>query len=68
LAILAPVPPYHALFHALPGSGPILAPRSLTALGEQRERFASAEQLQRYSGAAPVTQRSGKKSSAHWRQ
>jgi transposase len=67
IAILAPTLPDYTLFHALPGSGPILTPRLLTAFGEQRERFASAEQLQRYSGVAPVTQRSGKKSWVHWR-
>lgn len=64
---MAPTLPGYALFQALPGSGPILTPRLLTAFGEQRERFASAEQLQRYSGVAPVTQRSGKKSWVHWR-
>ncbi len=64
---MAPTLPDYALFQALPGSGPILTPRLLTAFGEQRERFASAEQLQRYSGVAPVTQRSGKKSWVHWR-
>ncbi len=67
IAALAPTLPDYALFQALPGSGPILTPRLLTAFGEQRERFAHAEQLQRYSGVAPVTQRSGKKSWVHWR-
>ena len=67
IAALAPTLPDYALFEALPGSGPILTPRLLTAFGEQRERFARAEQLQRYSGVAPVTQRSGKKSWVHWR-
>jgi transposase len=67
IAALAPTLPDYALFHALPGSGPILTPRLLAAFGEQRERFARAEQLQRYSGVAPVTQRSGKKSWVHWR-
>lgn len=67
IAALAPTLPDYPLFHALPGSGPILAPRLLAAFGEQRERFARADQLQRYSGVAPVTQRSGKKSWVHWR-
>jgi len=39
----------------------------LAAFGEQRERFRSADELQRYSGIAPVTERSGKKSWVHWR-
>ncbi|MGO4522975.1 IS110 family transposase [Dyella sp. 2RAF44] len=67
IAALAPTLPDYPLFHALPGSGPILAPRLLAAFGEQRERFARADQLRRYSGIAPVTQRSGKKSWVHWR-
>lgn len=67
IALLAPKLPDYKLFDALPGSGPILAPRLLTAFGEQRERFQNAGQVQRYSGVAPVTQRSGKKSWVHWR-
>jgi hypothetical protein len=37
------------------------------AVGEQRERDASAEELQTYAGMAPVTARSGKQSWVHWR-
>src|SRR6266851_88364 len=59
--------PDYALFDALPGGGPALAPRLLVALGEQRERFLAATELQRYSGIAPVTERSGNKSWVHWR-
>src|SRR6266487_4656697 len=45
-----------------------LARRStLDAFGEQRERYASAAELQKYAGIAPVTERSGKKSWVHWR-
>ena len=57
----------YALFRALPGAGPSLAPRLLVAFGEQRDRFASAAALQKYSGIAPVTERSGKKEWVHWR-
>lgn len=67
IAAVAPTLPDYKLFSVLPGSGPHLAPRLLTAFGEQRERFQNAGQLQRYSGVAPVTQRSGKKSWVHWR-
>jgi transposase len=67
IAKLAPTLPDYALFSALPGAGPHLAPRLLAAFGEQRERFASADELQRYSGIAPVTERSGKKNWVHWR-
>jgi len=55
------------LFAQLPGSGPTLAPRLLAAFGESRDRFASAQEMQRYSGVAPVTERSGNKSWVHWR-
>jgi transposase len=52
--------PDRAIFASLPGAGPVLGPRLLASLGSQRERFgASATQLQRYTGVAPVTKRSG---------
>jgi len=57
----------YALFTALPGAGPSLAPRLLVAFGEQRERYKTAADLQKYSGIAPVTERSGKKHWVHWR-
>jgi transposase len=57
----------YKLFRALPGAGPVFAPRLLAAFGEQRERFPSAEALQCYVGVAPVTERSGKKCWVHWR-
>ena len=55
------------LFDALPGAGAVFAPRLLVAFGEQRERYASAEALQKYAGIAPVTERRGKKAWVHWR-
>jgi transposase len=59
--------PDFPLFDALPGAEAVFAPRLLVAFGEQRERFTSAEDLQKYAGIAPVTERSGKKSWVHWR-
>jgi transposase len=59
--------PDFPLFDALPGAGAVFAPRLLVAFGEQRERYTSAEDLQKYAGIAPVTERSGKKSWVHWR-
>jgi transposase len=59
--------PDFPLFDALPGAGAVFAPRLLVAFGEQRERFTSAAELQKYAGIAPVTERSGKKSWVHWR-
>ena len=57
----------YALFNALPGAGPTLTPRLMVAFGEQRERYKSAADLQKYSGIAPVTEHSGKKHWVHWR-
>jgi transposase len=59
--------PDFPLFDALPGAGAVFAPRRLVAFGEPRERYASAAELQKYAGIAPVTERSGKKAWVHWR-
>lgn len=59
--------PDATLFKSLPGTGPCLAPRLLVAFGEDRNRFNDAAEVQKYSGVAPVTERSGKKSWVHWR-
>jgi transposase len=59
--------PDFPFFQALPGAGPVFAPRLLVAFGEQRARYASAAELQKYAGIAPVTERSGKKAWVHWR-
>jgi hypothetical protein len=42
---------------SLPGAGAALAPRLLAAFGSQRERCANAEEVQAYTGIAPVTER-----------
>ena len=60
-------PDYELLFSPLPGAGHILAPRLLAAFGEDRERYRHADDMQMYSGIAPVTVRSGKKSWVRWR-
>jgi transposase len=59
--------PDFPLFAALPGAGAVFAPRRLVAFGEQRERYASADDLQKYAGSAPGTERSGNKTWVHWR-
>ena len=59
--------PDAALFLSLPGAGPALAPRLLVAFGTDRERFHSAQDLQTFSGVAPVTKRSGKRHAVHRR-
>jgi transposase len=67
IAQLARQNPDYELFSALPGAGPSLAPRLLVAFGEQRDRFTSAAEVQKCSGVAPVTERSGHKNWVHWR-
>ncbi|QAS67835.1 hypothetical protein KOCBH_05418 [Klebsiella michiganensis] len=59
--------PDAGLFKSLPGMGPCMGPRMLAALGDNRDRFNSAEEIQNYAGIAPVTERSGQKSWVHWR-
>jgi transposase len=55
------------IFQSLPGAGDALAPRLLAALGSQRDRYRSANEVQKYSGIAPVTESSGKKKWVHFR-
>ncbi len=52
--------PDKEIFNSLPGAGPVLAPRLLAAFGADRERYQGAEEIQCFSGIAPVTERSGK--------
>ncbi|MEO1211317.1 MAG: IS110 family transposase [Cyanobacteria bacterium J06638_20] len=59
--------PDAALFKALPGAGPQLAPRILVAFGDDRDRYQSAQDILRYAGIAPVKEKSGKKEWIHWR-
>jgi transposase len=59
--------PDREIFEALPGAGAVLAPRLLASLGSERDRFAQAENLQRFSGIAPVTKRSGGSAYVHRR-
>ena len=59
--------PDFPLFQALPGAGPVFAPRLLVACGAQREPSPSAAALQQYAGIAPVTERRGKQAWGHWR-
>jgi transposase len=48
------------LFAHLPGAGPALAPRLLVAFGTDRSRYQAAQNVQSFSGIAPVTKSSGK--------
>jgi transposase len=57
-----------ALFAKLPGAGPVLRPRLMVIFGTQRERYRKADELQAYSGIAPVTGESGKSKWVHFRR
>ncbi len=59
--------PDQALFDGLPGAGEALAPRLAAAFGSDRHRYQSAQELQQFSGIAPVTASSGKTEWVHWR-
>jgi transposase len=52
--------PDSALFDSPPGAGPALAPRLLAAFGTDRNRFQTAQEVEQFSGIAPVIERSGK--------
>ena len=56
-----------ALFRDLPGAGPALAPRLLAGFGTDRSRYQSAAEFLRYSGVAPVKEKSGGRIWIHWR-
>lgn len=48
------------LFSPLPGAGEVLIPRLIVAFGSDRDRYGSADEIQNYSGIAPLTEQSGK--------
>ena len=61
--------PDQKVFDSFPGAGPVMAPRLAAAFGTERDRFDHASEVQKYSGIAPVIERSGKQSWTHarWR-
>ncbi len=67
IASVAPKLTDFKIFRSFPSAAAVYAPRLLVAFGEDRERFKSASEVQRYGGVAPVTERSGKQSWIHWR-
>jgi transposase len=67
IAQRAPSHPDFPLFNSLPGAGAVFAPRLRAAFGEHRDRYTSADDLPKYAGIAPVTERSGNNSWVHWR-
>jgi len=61
------VHPDYSIFASFPGAGPALAPRLVAAFGSRRERYHSAQQMQSFSGIAPVMQASGRQRWIHFR-
>jgi transposase len=55
------------MFAALPGAGPVHAARLTAALGSARSRWTNPDELLRFSGIAPVIERSGKQFRIRWR-
>jgi transposase len=55
------------IFRSFPAAADVFAPRLLALFGEDRARFKSAAEVQRFCGVAPVTERSGKQNWIHWR-
>jgi transposase len=60
--------PDHDIFGSLPGAGAKLAPRLLSEVGDNRQRFEDAQAIQCFAGSAPVTEQSGKKRWVHFRR
>lgn len=59
--------PDFALMKSLPGAGQNFAARLVAALGTDRERWQSADEVAQLSGIAPVIERSGKTCRVRWR-
>jgi transposase len=57
----------YELFASLPGVGTVYAARLTAALGSDRSRWTTANELLRFSGVAPVIERSGKQQWIRWR-
>ena len=55
------------IFDSLPGSGTVYSSRLLAALGTDRSRWSSVDDLLCFSGIAPVIERSGKQERIRWR-
>jgi transposase len=67
IAALCAVNEDFALFKSLPGAGPNYAARLTAALGADRGRWQSADEVAQLSGIAPVIERSGQSCRVRWR-
>ncbi|MCA1850320.1 MAG: IS110 family transposase [Acidobacteria bacterium] len=57
----------YELFESLPGAGEVYASRLTAALGSDRRRWLSADEIACLAGVAPVIERSGKSCWVRWR-
>lgn len=57
----------YELFQSLPGPGAVYASRLTAALGSDRQRWQSADELACLVGVAPVMERSGQSCWVRWR-
>ena len=57
----------YGLFESLPGAGPVYASRLTAALGSDRSRWLSADEVACLAGVAPVIERSGQSCWVRWR-
>lgn len=64
---LATAHPDYCIFASFPAAGPVMAPRLVAAFGTQRERYRSANEVQSFSGIAPVVAASGSQRWVHFR-
>jgi transposase len=60
--------PDSGMFGSLPGAGPKLAPRLLSEIGSDRDRYENAEGLQCMAGTAPASYQSGQVHKVHLRR
>ncbi len=67
IAIVYSKLPDRKIFDSLPSAGEISAPRLLVAVGVDRSKFDSAEELACFLGIAPVLDRSGNHCVVKWR-
>lgn len=67
IAALCAVNEDFTLMKSLPGAGQNYAARLTVALGTNRERWQSADEVARLSGIAPVIERSGQSCRVRWR-
>jgi transposase len=59
--------PDRTVYRSLPGVGTFLAPALASRMGEERARFPTAASVQTLAGTCPVTEKSGKTKTVHFR-